>query len=86
MSSKFHPRNYHPASDSGQATPSTNASLEEIANACRARAETLVPQWLPNGKRVGDSWIADDPTRPGYVIHVNLKTGAWTSQPRRVMQ
>ena len=86
MPSKVYLGNYLPASDSGQAIPSTNASLEEIANACRARAETLVPQWLPNGHRVGDSWIADDPTRSGYVIRVNLQTGAWTSQLRRVMQ
>ena len=86
MAKKFYPDNYYPASDSGQAILSTSASSEEIANACLAHAETLVPQWLPNGKREGDSWIADDPVRPGYVIRVNLKIGAWTSQPRRVMQ
>ena len=85
MAKKYYQNNYHPASDSGQAIPSTSASFEEITNACRARAETLVPQWLPHGHREGDSWIADDPVRPGYVIHVNLKTGAWTSRPRRVV-
>ena len=86
MAKKSYLNNYYPASDGGQAIPSPSASFEEIANACRARAETLVPQWLPNGHRVGDGWITDDPIRSGYVIHVNLKTGAWTSQPRRVMQ
>ena len=84
MPSKFYLGNYHPASDDGQAIPATNTSLEKIANACLARTGMLVPQWLPNGHRVGDSWIADDPTRSGYAIHVNLKTGTWTSQSRRV--
>ena len=85
MAKKFYPNNYYPASTSGQAISSPSVSLEELANACRARAETLVPQWLPNGQREGDSWIADDPVRPGYVIRVNLKTGAWTRRPRRVV-
>jgi hypothetical protein len=84
MSGKFYLSNYHPASDDGQVIPSPNASFAEITNACRARAETLVPQWLLSGKRVGDNWIADAPIRPGYVIYVNLKTGAWASRPRRV--
>jgi hypothetical protein len=85
MSGKFYLSNYHPASTSGQAIPSPSASFAEIANACRAHTETLVPQWLLNGKRVGDSWIAADPIQSGYVIRVNLKTGAWTCRPRRVM-
>ena len=86
MDKKFYRANYYSASDRGQAIPAPKVSFEELANACRARAETLVPQWLPNGHREGDSWIADDPVRPGYVIRVNLKTGAWTSRPRRAIQ
>jgi hypothetical protein len=42
--------------------------------------ETLVPQWLPDGKRVGSEWVARNPTRadnrPGS-FSINLKTGAW---------
>ena len=86
MPSKFYLGNYHSASASGQAISSPSISLEELANACWACAETLIPQWLPNGKQEGDSWIAADPVRPGYVIRVNLKTGAWNSRPRRVIQ
>ena len=86
MAKKFYLDNYYPARDRGQAIPSSNASLEDLADACRARAETLVPPWLPHGHREGNNWIAEDPVRPGYVIRVNLKTGAWTSRPRRVIQ
>lgn len=43
-------------------------------------AETLVPQWLPDGKRVGREWVARNPTRhdsnPGS-FSVNLVSGAW---------
>lgn len=39
-----------------------------------------VPQWLPDGKRVGAEWVARNPTRadnrPGSFT-VNLQTGAW---------
>ena len=86
MAKRFYPDNYYPARDCGQAIPSSSISFEEIATACLAHAETLVPQWLPDGHRDGDNWIAEDPVRPGYVIRVNLKTGAWTSRPRRVIQ
>ena len=86
MAKKFYLDNYYPASDGGQAIPSSSVSFKELTNACLARAETLIPQWLPHGHREGDSWVADDPVRPGYVIRVNLKTGAWTSRPRRVIQ
>jgi hypothetical protein len=41
---------------------------------------TLVPQWLPDGKRVGSEWVARNPTRadnrPGS-FSINLQTGAW---------
>ena len=86
MAKKFYPGNYYPARDRGQAIPFPSASFEELANACLARAQTLVPQWLPHGHREGDNGIADDPVRSGYVIRVNLKTGAWTRRPRRVIQ
>lgn len=43
-------------------------------------AETLVPQWLPDGKRIGSEWIARNPTRadnrPGS-FSINMKSGAW---------
>ena len=90
MPNQFYLDNYHLASASSQAilssnSNSSNASLEDLANTCLARTETLVPQWLPHGHREGDNWIAEDPVRLGYVIRVNLKTGAWISRPRRLM-
>lgn len=42
---------------------------------------TLVPQWLPNGKRSGSrEWVAPNPTRNDQTagsFSVNLSTGAW---------
>lgn len=42
--------------------------------------ETLVPQWLPEGKRQGREWVSRNPTRgdknPGSFT-INLKSGKW---------
>lgn len=42
--------------------------------------DALVPQWLPDGKRVGSEWVARNPTRadnkPGS-FSINLRSGAW---------
>ncbi len=54
--------------------------FKRIAQLALAAAETLVPQWLPEGKRAGAEWQALNPTRadgkPGS-FSVNLQTGAW---------
>jgi len=42
--------------------------------------ETLVPQWLPHGRRAGGEWRATNPTRDDRKagsFSVNLSTGAW---------
>lgn len=42
--------------------------------------ETLVPQWLPHGRRAGSEWRATNPTRDDRrsgSFSVNLTTGAW---------
>jgi hypothetical protein len=42
--------------------------------------ETLVPNWLPNGKRVGNEWVALNPTRNDTKLgsfSVNLRTGVF---------
>jgi hypothetical protein len=40
----------------------------------------LVPQWLPDGQRIGAEWVARNPTRhdrrPGS-FKINLRTGRW---------
>jgi len=41
---------------------------------------SLLPQWLPSGKRIGDEWVALNPTRSDKSLgsfKVNLKTGYW---------
>jgi hypothetical protein len=40
----------------------------------------ILPEWLPDGKRVGGEWVARNPTRgdnrPGS-FSINLRSGAW---------
>ena len=44
------------------------------------RANELVSRWLPHGRRVGNEWVARNPTRvdrrPGS-FKVNLRSGRW---------
>lgn len=51
-----------------------------LAEAALARVESLLAQWLPDGKRVGHEWKALNPTRadgrPGS-FSINMATGAW---------
>lgn len=52
-----------------------------IAAAALAQADSLVREWLPNGKREGAEWVALNPTRndhkPGS-FKINLHTGYWS--------
>jgi hypothetical protein len=54
--------------------------FKRIAGAAATRASTIVPRWLPDGRREGDEWIARNPRRadrkPGS-FKINLKTGRW---------
>src|SRR5512147_3218681 len=79
MARKFYLDNYYPASDSGQAI-SSRVSFEVLANDCLARAEHLVAEWLPEGRREGQEWVALNPTRADSHLgsfKVNLVTGHW---------
>lgn len=50
----------------------------DLARALLDRAETLVPQWLPGGRRNGAEWVCGDLAGgPGGSCSVNLLTGAW---------
>lgn len=55
--------------------------FEGIAAAALAQAESLVREWLPDGKREGAEWTALNPTRndqhPGS-FKINLHTGRWS--------
>lgn len=43
-----------------------------------ARAETLVPMWLPGGKRRGSEWVCGDLRgEPGESCSISLTTGKW---------
>ena len=52
----------------------------QVKAAALAQSETLVPAWLPAGKREGPEWVARNPTRddgkPGS-FKINLLSGLW---------
>ncbi len=49
-----------------------------IAQAALDRADTLVPQWLPGGRRNGHEWLVGDLSgNKGESTSINLRTGAW---------
>jgi hypothetical protein len=55
-------------------------SLDFTAINAALDPETVVPRWLPNGKRRNKEWVAANPTRadnnPGS-FSINLETGVW---------
>lgn len=56
-------------------------AFRRIAEASLAAADTLVPRWLPEGRREGAEWIATNPTRADKrrgSFKVNLRTGRWS--------
>jgi hypothetical protein len=54
--------------------------FRRIAAVALAHSETIVPRWLPGGRRLGREWVARNPTRadrkPGS-FRVNLQNGKW---------
>lgn len=54
--------------------------FKSIASAALSRAPSLVPFWLPDGKRVGHEWVARNPLRADKNLgsfSINLRTGRW---------
>jgi 5S rRNA maturation endonuclease (ribonuclease M5) len=54
--------------------------FEAINDAARRQLSTLVPKWLPDGKREGAEWSALNPRRADHTrgsFKVNLTTGKW---------
>lgn len=52
--------------------------FQSVAAAALARAEVLVPLWLPNGKKHGREWVCGDlDGAPGTSLSVNMHTGQW---------
>jgi predicted P-loop ATPase len=57
------------------------SDFARISDAALARADSLVPLWLPDGRRVGSEWSALNPTRGDTSrgsFSVNLATGKWS--------
>lgn len=49
-----------------------------IAEAALAAADSLVPQWLPAGRKNGHEWLVGDlHGSPGESCSINLRTGKW---------
>jgi uncharacterized protein (DUF927 family) len=59
----------------------TQADYARIAAAALASAESVLANWLPNGKRHGAEWVSTNPTRsdgqPGS-FSINMTTGKWS--------
>lgn len=56
-------------------------AFRRIAEASLTAADTLVPRWLPDGRREGAEWIAKNPRRIDKrrgSFKVNLRTGRWS--------
>jgi hypothetical protein len=56
-------------------------AFRRIAEESLAAADTLVPRWLPEGRREGAEWIATNPMRADKrrgSFKVNLRTGRWS--------
>jgi hypothetical protein len=54
--------------------------FKAIARHAVANSRTLLPRWLPDGKRMGSEWLARNPTRPDRTLgsfKVSLKSGRW---------
>lgn len=54
--------------------------FKQVAAAALSNAGSLVPEWLPNGKRSGHEWQSINPTRndgKAGSFSVNLNTGVW---------
>lgn len=56
-------------------------TIDFQALAASLNPETLVPEWLPDGRRNGREWVARNPTRadknPGS-FSINLDNGSWS--------
>jgi hypothetical protein len=54
--------------------------FRRIAAAALVHSMTIVPRWLPDGRRLGREWVARNPTRADNragSFRVNLNSGRW---------
>ncbi|WP_026605656.1 hypothetical protein [Methylocapsa acidiphila] len=55
-------------------------AFARLASAALARADSILPRWLPDGRREGHEWVARNPMRADRrhgSFKVNLRTGKW---------
>lgn len=58
--------------------PRRDLDFASIARDLLHRAEQLVPQWLPNGRRDGHEWrVGSLAGEAGRSLAINLRTGVW---------
>src|SRR5262245_25732881 len=64
----------------GMSTQRMQLNFEATARGAMAKSHILVPAWLPDGRRIGNEWVARNPTRPDRSLgsfKINLKSGRW---------
>ena len=61
-------------------TQTSTIDFKRIKHAALCQLPDLLQHWLPDGKRLGQEWVARNPTRedrrPGS-FKINLTTGRW---------
>jgi hypothetical protein len=69
---------------------SRRLDFRAVAVAALSALPALLQRWLPKGRRIGNEWVALNPTRadsnPGS-FKVNLRTGRWAdfaTRPRKL--
>lgn len=62
------------------AAPREQIDFPRINSAALSSLPLLLARWLPDGRRVGQEWIARNPTRSDRKagsFRVNMRTGRW---------
>ena len=62
-------------------TRARRVSFRRIADTALRHVSTIVPRWLPDGRREGAEWVALNPTRTDHrrgSFKVNLSNGRWS--------
>lgn len=60
---------------------STTVDFERVNRAALAALPTLLARWLPDGRRMGNEWVARNPRRSDRHLgsfKVNTRTGRWS--------
>lgn len=55
-------------------------AFRRIAEAAAARSESILPRWLPDGRREAGEWTARNPKRADAhlgSLKINMKSGLW---------